>query len=217
VKNKAAALEPALPPDRAAQLVWFDPGTTTGVCVVSMDAEWLAGAGSGTPQGFRRAMFYREHYQLGRYPKDHDDLGVPGEAALDALTARRASSSTWEELRSVVGGLSILRSLPWAAWGYEDFRVRQINTTEEFLSPARIGSSLRDFMLTEERPRLGFKQGSDMMSTASNDKLMAAGMYRRGMPHATDAARHAYVFLRRARQSFELRADAWPHLFGGEK
>ena len=36
---------------------------------------------------------------------------------------------------------------------------------------------------------------SDAKAFATNDRLKALGMYARGLPHATDAARHAYLWM----------------------
>lgn len=205
-----------LPPDKAAQLIWFDPGTTTGLVLVSIDKEWLDGNGPGGPAGFKRALFSIAHFQLGRYPKDAEFFAEPTKVTLDALHDWDHAPACWrEEIASVVGGLDAIRRFPYAAWGYEDFRTRMVNQTDDFLSSPRIGSTLRDSMLLEGRP--GFTQLPAVMSEYTPAKLQEAGVYRRGMPHATDAATHALHFYRRARQDRKLRAAAWPHLFGGSK
>lgn len=212
--SRKTAPEPALPPDDAAQLIWFDPGTTTGVCIVSLDPAWLLGEGSGAPPAFKRAVRTLAHVQLGRYPRDHEHLTAPSPEAVEALEHWGASSAIVQELACVEGGLDLLRFYPHAAWGYEDFHARTGSSQEDFLSPARVGSSLRDIMLQQFPPRPAFVQLPQFGLNPDNARMQAAGLYKRGQPHATDAARHAFTFLRRARSSSELRAQAWPHLFG---
>lgn len=207
-------IEPALPPS-SAQLIWFDPGSTTGVCVLNVDPAWLRGAGSGNLAGLKAAILTKDHLQLGRYARAHEGLATPTPNPLFLGFGLRTHDL--EELASVVGALDLLAKHPFAAWGYEDFMVRKIDASHSFLSPARVGSSLRDAMLMCDPPRPGFRQDPSDMVALPDERMQAIGLYRRGMPHATDAARHAALFLRRARQSPELRAEAWPHLFTAQE
>ena len=214
-------IEPPLPPS-SAQLIWFDPGSTTGVCLINADPAWLRGEGRGNLAGLKAAIYNAEHIQLGRYPRNTEDIASPttyagGYYDLAPFAGSSIRSGDVEELVSLVGGLDILARHPFAAWGYEDFTVRKIDATHSFLSPARVGSSLRDAMMLCSPPRIPFRQDPSDMVALPDERMQALGLYRRGMPHATDAARHAALFLRRARQSEELRAEAWPHLFTSQE
>lgn len=50
-------------------VVSVDPGTTTGVLVLSVDPRWLKGQGAATWEGLRAAVLFKAAYQVGRYPK----------------------------------------------------------------------------------------------------------------------------------------------------
>jgi hypothetical protein len=59
--------------------------------------------------------------------------------------------------------------------------------------------------------RAPFVQNASMAkSTATDERLKDAGLYRPGMLHAVDAMRHATTFLRRARADSKLREKAFP-------
>lgn len=207
-------IEPPLPPS-SAQLVWFDPGSTTGIFIVNVEPAWLAGEGRANLAGLRDAILTFDHIQVGRLERAAEGLCEIPEATLEAADSHGIKVHDLQELRSVLAGLDVLARHPFAAWGYEDFRVRQISQSDDFLSSPRVGSSLRDAMLLGNPPRPPFRQDPSDMLALPDERMQALRLYRRGMPHATDAARHGALFLRRARQDADLRAEAWPHLFGG--
>lgn len=209
-------IEPPLPPS-SAQLVWFDPGSTTGIFVVNVEPEWLSGEGRANLSGLRSAILTFAHMQVGRYAREDEDLGALPAPTRSAASGHGIKVCDMQELRSVLAGLEVLARHPHAAWGYEDFRTRMISQADDFLSSPRVGSSLRDAMMLGNPPRPPFRQDPSDMLALPDERMQALGLYRRGMPHATDAARHGALFLRRARQDPELRAEAWPHLFGDAK
>jgi hypothetical protein len=87
--------------------------------------------------------------------------------------------------------------------------------TKNALSAMRIYTALAfGTIMDDQRPRIPFFQDRSFKSTATDARMREAGLYLPGMPHATDAARHAAVFARRCRQKRELRLAAWPQLFG---
>lgn len=53
-------------------VVAVDPGTTTGLLVVSIDPRWLKGQGPATWEGLGAAVRFKAAYQVGRYPKRFD-------------------------------------------------------------------------------------------------------------------------------------------------
>lgn len=93
----------------------------------------------------------------------------------------------------------------------EDFIVRTANSSREVLDPVRIMEPLKwwierggqrawDTHEDDWQPRmLHLQQPSLAMSTVTDDRLKAYGMYSltAGKPHARDALRHALTFARR--------------------
>lgn len=60
------------PRGRGVTLIGVDPGSTTGICVVSVDKTWLRGAGDATWAGMGHAIRTKVAYQIGREPKTFD-------------------------------------------------------------------------------------------------------------------------------------------------
>lgn len=50
-------------------VVAVDPGTTTGLLVVSINPRWLKGYGAASWEGLGNAISFKAAYQVGRYPK----------------------------------------------------------------------------------------------------------------------------------------------------
>lgn len=50
-------------------VVAVDPGTTSGLVVLSIDPRWLKGQGPATWEGLGAAVRFKAAYQIGRYPK----------------------------------------------------------------------------------------------------------------------------------------------------
>lgn len=224
-----------------AQLIWIDPGSTTGVCIVGIDVDWLKGKGEPGFGGLGAAIKFVWHAQIGRDPKIWEDAraSVPKGLVIPATGNDRRSfegvrpgsledilamegefgggpltTSQADEVSQVVQLQSLLNQWPDAAWGYEDFIPDQVNFDRDFLAPVRIFTSLTmSEIVYGSRARIPFAQSRSFGKTPSNDpRLKRAKLYRPGMPHATDAARHAATFLRRARADKDLRVAAWPHL-----
>jgi hypothetical protein len=211
---------------RAADLVWFDPGETTGVCVLSIDPAWLNGAGAADWEGFRRALKQRWFAQIGTEPKLWEDGHARRQGIVSNLPPalfngvaleefyRRSGISDFE-LNQIFEAREILDLWPSAAWGYEDYVPESMAAAQKgALTPMRFFSTLAfTTIMDDQRPRVPFVQNRTMKSSASDDRMRLAGLYLPGMPHATDAARHAAVFARAARQKQAVRAAAWPRLF----
>jgi hypothetical protein len=229
----------------SAQIVWFDPGVTTGMCVVSLDPEWLDGADLSSWATLRKHIQNSWHAQIGRHarvwedgkavsPKHPSVCGKPGSIRTrvgnrgdfagtmaqilkgeGAFGGGDLTTGQAEEVSQIINCQNLLDAWPEAAWGYEDFVPRALNQGREFLAPVRIFATLTFSELVHgHRARVPFVQQASMAkTTATDERLSAAGLYRPGMPHATDAARHALTFARRARADKEIRKAAWPHLF----
>lgn len=108
-----------------------------------------------------------------------------------------------------------------AALVWEDFTLRTNVTTREVTAPDRLRAASQSQEILHGVGRAFFLQSaSDMKTTAmpkkpnsdarDYDRLKRAGLYFSGMTHATDAAGHVALFLRRARRFEEIRSAAWP-------
>lgn len=67
-----------------------DPGTTTGLVVLSVDPRWLKGQGAASWEGLGAAIRFRAAYQVGRDPKTFDSetgkaVRVPTPEGLDDM------------------------------------------------------------------------------------------------------------------------------------
>lgn len=236
-------------------IVAIDPGTTTGLLVVSVDPRWLKGQGPATWEGLGAAVRFRTAYQVGRHPRasdadrqpkqsqeldellmpimareqplmdevsEFDGRGRNAEAFYgimrgdSSLTVSRADLSMVDasevlQVRQIAG---LLDNFSEAAIVIEDFQLRTQNKDREAISPARLRLAIQTEEILHGAGRIAFlQQPSEALSSATDERVKRAGLYFRGMVHATDAARHAATFFRRARAKEELRSQAWPRHF----
>lgn len=239
-------------------VVAVDPGTTTGLLVMSVDPRWLKGQGSATWEGLGGAVRFKAAYQIGRYPKRFnidtgramkidapeglDDEMLPvlaqGQPLLDGLDefdgrGRRTRSfyailsgepgvvgrgdlSTVDagEVMQVRQTAGLLDNFPEATLVIEDFQLRTQSMDREALSPSRLRLAIETEEILHGVGRVPFlQQPSDAMTVATDDRLKRGNLYFAGMPHATDASRHAALFMRRCRTDERLRAQAFPRHF----
>lgn len=224
-----------------ASIIWVDPGITSGVCVLSVKPEWLAGEGAPDWAGLRNVIRHKWFAQLGNHARTVDGAppvpwspkrladdkeqrqrgyGPAGNLAV-VLTGdgryRGGDSSPMQALllRQAVQMRGILEVHPEAAWGHEDFILRTRDAKRETLSPVILNAMMTTLELVSgSRGRWPFVQSASIAkTTATDERLKAAGLYVPGMPHAVDATRHAVTFLRRARSDPAMRKRAWPALF----
>lgn len=210
-----------------ACLIWIDPGRTTGLCVLNVRPSWLAGEGPPTWDGMRRAIRNAWFAQVGRDARawvdgaavkmnGHRVVTPPGDAKArlvrDGVMSRvKMYPGLLTEALLVDQCVDLLALYPRAAWGYESFQLRQLGAD---LSPVSVLSKVEHAELRYGKGRAPYQQtASQAKTTANDDRIKLAGLYRPGLPHAVDAARHAATFLRRARADADLRAEAWPKLF----
>lgn len=237
-------------------VVAVDPGTTTGLIVVSIDPRWVRGLGPASWEGLGAAITYRQAYQIGRDPKGWDDdqghsaklsvteldgkllpylaqnqplLGdgpFDGRGRKDAhfygILAGETAAVGRGDMLTIDGGevlqvrqiAGLLDNHTEAALVIEDFSLRTANSDREVLSPARLRLAIQAEEILHGVGRVPFLQmPSEAMNAATNDRLKRAGLYWPGMPHATDAARHAALFFRRCRSSETVRVQAYPRHF----
>lgn len=242
-------------------VVAVDPGTTTGLTVLSLDPRWLKGLGPATWEGLGSAVRFRAAYQVGRYPKRFDidreratkidspegldeemlpviaaDQPLMGDGEFDGRGRRdqafyaimrgdpspligRADMSTVDagevlQVRQIAG---LLDNFAEAALVIEDFTLRTQNQDREALSPTRLRLAIQTEEILHGVGRVPWlQQPSEAMNTATDERLKRSNLYFRGMPHATDAARHAVTFLRKCRTDEALRAQAFPRHFAAD-
>lgn len=245
----------AIPRSGDAQLIWFDPGVTTGICALTIDSDWLK-TGSLKFEALGRAVRSSWFGEIGRHPQIWDGanscptvphgLVVPplvqttaNRNAKSKLTQKAALNRTLSgdgvggsipfyqssEIDQVMQCQNLLDAWPRAAWGYEDFTVRTADSARDTVSPVRLGAMLALSEIAHgQMMRVPFTQmpsdavgdhkGNRAGGFISDERIRACGLYRDGMIHATDAARHCVAFLRKCRVDPELRAQAFPRLFG---
>lgn len=107
-----------------------------------------------------------------------------------------------------------------AAIGIENFIIRKFLTHRDFLTPVRItekvdfGMYCRSLDDEEADHRHIYKQEPSLAkSTLTDARQRESGLWVVGEEHARDAIKHAYTFLRRARDKPGMRHSAWPLLF----
>lgn len=209
-----------------AELVWFDPGGTTGMCVLSVQPRWLAGEGEPTWEGLRKALKHvwiaqvglhsRVEGREGRSMEPIEGRAVPIEAELARARMKRlASLDGYTELRRETDMVSqcvdLLTQWPRAAWGFESFQLRTVAADR---CPERVAAKMSHAELLYGEGRAPYAQtASYAKTTATDERLRLCGLYRAGIPHGVDAIRHAATFLRKARKDGQLRSDAWPRFF----
>lgn len=167
---------------QALVVVWADPGSATGWCIVRVPVVRLLEAGqvgSTSDQWFR----------LGQYRSPNTSVAVDGFLGL----GRRA----WEA--SEEGDLLVL--------GCEGFILRMLSTDPALLEPVRFLAVLED-RLRGTGQGLEVQSPGDAKSTITDARLKLWGLYREGQEHGRDAQRHALLYLRRFAMQKEVRLRA---------
>lgn len=244
----------------ACSVVSVDPGTTTGLLVLSVKPGWLKGQGPATYEGLGAAVTFKAAYQVGRLPRRFNiDTGratkidspegldtemlpilAVGQPLLDGDSSEfdgrgRKTSHFYSILEGHPGAVGrgdlltvdagellqvrqiagLLDNFPDAALVVENFIPRgTVSTDREVNSPDRLRLAIQSEEAMHGVGRVAFLQTpSDAMNVGTDERLKRANLYFAGMPHATDASRHAVKFLRDCRADEALRAQAFPRHF----
>lgn len=198
-------------PDDLAIVVGFDPGGTTGYCVMGIKPDALA---VGTD--LRSHLEYIDYGQIDCGTR-HGQTGVGMMRGHDGLNIAG-------ETDGIVRMLNIWDSFDYCAVVIEDFvlDVRKANMGRELLTPVRIiagFSTLLQYSYDTRALETIFVQNRALAKTTCTDeRLQNWNLYDRNSgPHARDATRHAYYFLRACSgNSLDARSKrhlGWPHLF----
>lgn len=183
-----------------AAVIGIDPGGTTGWSIITVHPEALI---EPTADLFEN-IFDHKHGQV--------DCGSHRGNLASSL---HEGISTEGEFSGAYDLVELIKAWPSAAVVIEDFNLRQMRMDRELLSPVRITAAIGYAMWLAGRD-YHVQQPSDAKNVCSDERLKQWRMYdpNGGLKHARDADRHAILFLRKAKNSKEFRALAWPHLYG---
>lgn len=183
-----------------AVVIGIDPGGTTGWSLISVHPEAIIEPKADLLEN----IFTHQHGQV--------DCGMHRG---NLGTSLHGGISTEGEFSGIYDIVELIRSWPSAAIVVEDFQLRQMRMDRDLLSPVRITAGIGLSLWLDGRD-YHVQQPADAKNVCSDARLKEWRMYdgRGGLQHARDADRHAIMFLRKAKQSKEFRALAWPHLYG---
>ena len=198
--------------DDLAVVIALDPGGTTGYCVMGVDPATLTGD-TGDLAGSLRHICYGEidcgtkYGQTGvGVSRGHDGLNISG------------------EYEGIIRMVNLVEEYPTSVVVVEDFvlDVRKANMGRELLTPVRIISGLStlvQYSFGAKAMENFYIQNRSLAKTTCTDiRLQNWGLYDgHSGPHARDATRHAFYFLRtccgHSVESRVKRHNAWPDLF----
>jgi hypothetical protein len=184
-----------------ANVIWYDPGSTTGWALFSIHPDALE-----DPEA--KILDNIHHWSCGEW------IGAENEQAMTAL----ALAEAWEDAavgsedfvlrtanaaREVLSPVRIVEKIDYGLWaGFAG------NTPDQFGDDGEVS-----------RLKMGRRLYKQMASYAkgavTDDRLRSWGLYRHtvGLEHGRDAVRHGLTFLRRAKKDATLRREAWPLRF----
>jgi hypothetical protein len=166
-------------------VIGIDPGGTTGWARLTVPRESIYGRAPGEIIEWDFGQFYGpfedQTHEIARLARETQSLDYKIGPAL------------------IVEGFDIMPSNP--------------TTDQELLSPVVIAAQLQYAKYRGELSdaRIVVQGRTMAMSTATDQRLKAWGLYHPGAEHARDATRHAITFIRRAKDKPELRDEAWNH------
>lgn len=200
-------------PEHLATVIAFDPGGTTGFCIMGTYPDALD---KKDQPPLYECLDYVDYgtidcgTQKGEtgvgVRRGHDGLNLPGEND------------------GIIQMVNLVEEHPHAVIVLEDFvlDVAKANSGRDLLTPVRIISGFTGLLHycfgPQELNRIFIQNRSLAKTTCTDDRLKNWGLYDRSSgPHARDAVRHAYYFLRSCRgdgiDAGTKRHLAWHHLF----
>ena len=204
-------------------VVAFDPGGTTGWAVLQCDSSALDGRARNTQSALWELLLHKDYGEIDCGTKQNETgVGVKrGHGAQNIL----GEDIGVDQILDIV-----LRKFPASAIVTEDFilDMGRADMSRDILLPVRIMARMdyglhRDWALHHRSGRHPlhrfFVQNRALAKTTCSDtRLRNWKLYDpKSGPHARDAMRHAYYFLRSCRgndpASALRRHLAWPHLF----
>lgn len=196
---------------KLVHVVAFDPGETTGWCVMGIAPDDLRWPRNQPLENLIRYMNYGQ-------------IDCVASGGFDDVAHKHAGISFGAEAVGVSHMMNIIWDLPDPAIVVEDFIIdfSKIDQARHTLSPVRIMSMLSYAMYIDaEMPfysKLFVQNRSLAKTTCTDARLRRWGLYDdKGGRHARDATRHAFYFLRTCRgdnpKAKEVRFRAWPENF----
>lgn len=139
-------------------------------------------------------------------------ISSPDYKVMENITHYACGQFLGSEFDMVDAMAALCRSWPGAAYGTEDFILLQQNTSATLLAPVRLNAALRYEM--GRKVRIHNQNAALAKTTMTDARLKDMGYLDQtiGQPHARDATRHAFTFLRRLKSNYALRKAVFPAL-----
>lgn len=200
--------------EELAIVIAFDPGGTTGYCILGVEPATLS---KPDMRSLNDALVHVEYGEIDCGTR-HGQTGV-------GMQRGHAGLNLPGEIDGIIRMVNLCDQYDHYAVVVEDFvlDIHKANMGRELLTPVRIISgftTLLQYSFIDEpvMERVFIQNRSLAKTTCTDDRLKTWELYDRNSgPHARDALRHAFYFLRDRRgdgPDIELKRHlAWPHLF----
>lgn len=183
----AGALKIEGEPSSYPTVVWFDPGGTTGWCILTFHPDSMTDPECPVLDN----ITFKHWGQIPGAGKDDESENLAFSKALD-----------------------IVGQWPGAVVGTESFTLRQFTQDSELLTPVRFNKVLSYAVWAGGHGEVQIQSPSLAKKTVTDERLRGWSLYDSSSGgHARDAQRHALTFLRRCKSQAKLRKEVWPEFY----